>query len=81
MATRAFRRTNEALGEARLLGLNNLNAVYDHIYGMRVVPFDTRSLLELMAQTLGSLAPLLPYLGVSETNLKLMEGVFKVMGR
>jgi hypothetical protein len=71
----------EAGGEAQLLGLNNLNAVYDHIYKMRVVPFDTRSFLELTAQTLGSLVPLLPYLGVSEPNLKLMEGVFKVMGR
>jgi hypothetical protein len=71
----------EAGGEAQLLGLNNLNVVYDHIYKMRVVPFDTRSFLELTAQTLGSLVPLLPYLGVSEPNLKLMEGVFKVMGR
>jgi hypothetical protein len=72
---------DEALGEARLVGLNTLNAVYDHVYRMRVVPFDARSFLELTAQTLGSLVPLLPYLGVSEPNLKLMEGVFKVMGR
>jgi hypothetical protein len=50
-------------GEPDLIGLNNLTAVYDHIHKMRVIPFDLRSFLELTMQTVGSLLPLLPYLG------------------
>lgn len=66
-------------GEADLVGLNNLTAVYDHIHKMRVVPFDLRSFLELTMQTLGSLFPLLPYLGIPEPNLKMLEVLYKTM--
>lgn len=75
------RENPEALREADLAGLNNLNAVYDHIKKMRVVPFDTRSFLELMGQTLGSLLPILPYVGVPEPIAKILEGLLKAIGR
>lgn len=67
-------------GETDLLALNNLNAVYEHIHKIRVVPFDMRSFLELMMQTLGSLLPLFPYLQASEPVLKVMEGLVKAVG-
>ena len=67
--------------EAELIGLNNLNAVYDHIRKMRVVPFDARSFLELTMQTVGSLLPILPYLGIPEPNLKMLESLYKALPR
>ena len=48
---------HDAAAEAELTGLSNLNAVYDHIRRMRVVPFDARSFLELTMQTVRSLLP------------------------
>jgi hypothetical protein len=66
-------------GEPDLIGLNNLTAVYDHIHKMRVIPFDLRSFLELTMQTVGSLLPLLPYLGIPEPSLKMLEGLYKTM--
>lgn len=70
---------HDAAGEADLVGLNNLTAVYAHIHKMRVVPFDLRSFLELTMQTVGSLFPLLPYLGIPEPSLKMLEGLYKTM--
>ena len=40
---------------------------------MRVVPFDLRSLGELLGQTLGALVPLLAYLNPPEPLAKLLE--------
>ena len=59
--------------------MNNLNAVYDHIRKMRVVPIDARSFLELTMQTAGSLPPILPYLGIPEPNLKMLESLYKAL--
>jgi hypothetical protein len=70
---------HDTAGEADLVGLNNLTAVYAHIHKMRVVPFDLRSFLELTMQTVGSLFPLLPYLGIPEPSLKMLEGLYKTM--
>ena len=72
---------HDAPGEAELIGLSNLNAVYDHIRKMRVVPFDARSFLELTMQTVGSLLPILPYLGIPEPNLKMLESLYKAIPR
>jgi hypothetical protein len=69
------------MGEADLFALNNLNAVYEHIRKIRVVPFDLRSFLELMMQTLGSLLPLLPYLGIPDKLLEVLEHLVKVVAR
>ncbi len=69
----------EPVGDAELIGLSNLNAVYDHIRKMRVVPIDVRSFLELTMQTAGSLAPLLPYLDIPEPNLKMLESLYKAL--
>ena len=72
---------HDAAAEAELTGLSNLNAVYDHIRRMRVVPFDARSFLELTMQTVGSLLPILPYLGIPEPNLKMLENLYKALPR
>ena len=69
----------DPVGEAELTGMSNLNAVYDHIGKMRVVPIDARSFLELTMQTAGSLAPLLPYLDIPEPNLKMLESLYKAL--
>lgn len=66
------------MGGSELLGMKNLSEVYDHINKMRVVPFDFRSFMELMGQTLGSLLPLLPYLGLPEPLLQILESLFKM---
>jgi len=46
---------------------------YKHVEEMRIVPFDLRSLGELLGQTLGSLLPLLAYLNLPEPLVKLLE--------
>ena len=70
---------HDAAAEAELTGLSNLNAVYENIRRMRVVPFDARSFLELTMQTVGSLLPILPYLGIPEPNLKMLESLYKAL--
>ena len=45
---------------------------------MRVVPFDMRSFLELMGQTLGSLLPLLPYLSLPEPIQTILESILQL---
>jgi hypothetical protein len=47
--------------------------LYEHVESMRVVPFDLRSLGELLGQTLGALVPLLAYLNPPEPLAKLLE--------
>ena len=69
----------DVMGGTELLGMKNLNEVYDRIYQMRVVPFDMRSFLELMGQTFGSLLPLLPYLGLPEPIFQFLERIFKMV--
>ena len=50
-----------------------LRNLYEHIEKMRIVPFDLRSLAELVGQTVGSLVPLLAYLKLPEWLMKLLE--------
>jgi hypothetical protein len=50
-----------------------LRNLYDHVENMRIVPFDLRSLGELLGQTLGALVPLLAYLRLPEPLAKLLE--------
>jgi hypothetical protein len=52
-----------------------LRTLYEHVEKMRIVPFDLRSLAELLAQTLGALVPLLGYLNL----LNLPEPVLQVL--
>jgi hypothetical protein len=50
-----------------------LRQLYDHVENMRIVPFDLRSLGELLGQTLGALVPLLAYMNLPEPLAKLLE--------
>ena len=59
--------------DADLVQMHQLRALYEHVEKMRIVPFDLRSLGELLAQTLGSLVPLLGYLNLPEPVLKVLE--------
>jgi hypothetical protein len=56
-----------------LLQWHQLRTLYEHIEKMRIVPFDLRSLAELLAQTLGALVPLLGYLNLPEPMLRFLE--------
>ncbi len=61
-----------------LSGMSNLNSVFDRIHSMRVVPFDLRSIGELMGAAIGPILPLLPYLGVlPEPVVKSIERITK----
>lgn len=44
-----------------LAQLSLLSGFYDRIHGMRVVPFDLRSALQLVGSAVGPMIPLLPY--------------------
>jgi len=56
-----------------LLAWQQLRHLFDHVEDMRIVPFDLRSLSELLGQTLGSLVPLVAYLNLPEWITKLLE--------
>jgi hypothetical protein len=56
-----------------LLQWHQLRTLYEHVEKMRIVPFDLRSLAELLAQTLGALVPLLGYLNLPEPVLQFLE--------
>ncbi|MGQ0812549.1 MAG: hypothetical protein ACT4OO_15180 [Nitrospiraceae bacterium] len=47
------------LGGADLSGLDALNAIYDRIHKMRVVPLDARSLAELVGYAMGPFVPVI----------------------
>ncbi len=76
--TRAFHATWQKAGQdvalrADLLEWQQLRNLYEHIEKMRIVPFDLRSLAELLGQTVGSLVPLLAYLNLPEWAMNLLE--------
>ena len=56
-----------------LFAWQQLRHLFVHVEEMRIVPFDLRSLSELLGQTLGSLVPLLAYLNLPEWITKLLE--------
>jgi hypothetical protein len=56
-----------------LFAWQQLRHLFEHVEEMRIVPFDLRSLSELLGQTLGSLVPLLAYLNLPEWITKLLE--------
>ena len=56
-----------------LFAWQQLRHLFDHVEDMRIVPFDLRSLSELLGQTLGSLIPLLAYLNLPDWITKLLE--------
>ena len=56
-----------------LFAWQQLRHLFEHVEKMRIVPFDLRSLSELVGQTLGSLVPLVAYLNLPEWITKLLE--------
>ena len=59
--------------QSDLFAWQQLRHLFEHVEEMRIVPFDLRSLSELLGQTLGSLVPLLAYLNLPEWITKLLE--------
>ncbi len=57
----------------QLFEWQQLRHLFEHVENLRVVPFDLRSLSELVGQTLGSLVPLLAYLNLPEWVTKSLE--------
>lgn len=52
-----------------------LRNLFEHVEKMRIVPFDLRSLGELLFQTLGALVPLMAYLNPPEPLAKFLEAI------
>jgi hypothetical protein len=74
------RRVEAAREEIReLTELGTLNAMYDHIDNMRIVPFDLRSLGQLAGSSFGSMATLLPLLHFDERLANIFDGISKML--
>ena len=63
-----------------LTELTTLGNMFTRIEGMRVVPFDLRSFMQLSGSSLGSIATLLPILHISGTFPGILESVSKFIG-
>ena len=62
-----------------LSALNNLNAAFDRVKSMRVVPFDLRSFGELVVSAIGPVLPILPYFDIlPEPIVKSIEQLLKI---
>jgi hypothetical protein len=61
--------------------VTQLSQLYDRVQSMRVVPFDFRSLTQLVASSLGSVASLLPLLHVEGTVNHVLEALAKILGK
>ncbi len=59
---------------------STLGAIYERIDDMRVVPFDLRSFLQLLASTLGAMATLLPLLHAKGEIAAMVEAISKLLG-
>lgn len=61
--------------------VNQLAQLYDRVDGMRVVPFDFRSMVQLLSSSLGSVATILPLLH-AEANLEnILQALVKLLER
>jgi hypothetical protein len=59
--------------------VNQLAQLYERVDGMRVVPFDFRSMVQLLSSSLGSVATILPLLH-AEANLEdILQALVKVL--
>ena len=64
-----------------LTELTTLGNMFTRIQGMRVVPFDLRSFMQLSASSLGSIATILPILNISGDVPGILESVSKFLGQ
>jgi len=60
---------------------STLDALYNRIHHMRVVPFDLRSFSQLIGSTLGAMSTLLPLLHARGEANEIMELVTKLFER
>jgi hypothetical protein len=64
----------------QLAELTTLNAMFSHIQNMRVVPFDLRSLAQLLGSSFGSVATVLPFLHFNGQLTNIFEVIGKLFG-
>lgn len=73
-------RHDPAAEEIRMLAEQNaLDAVYNRIHRMRVVPFDLRSFAQLLGSTFGAIATVLPLLHAKGELHEIMEVASKLL--
>jgi hypothetical protein len=63
-----------------LTELTTLSTMFVHIEKMRVVPFDLRSMGQLMGSSFGSVATILPLLHFNGPATNIFEGLGKLLG-
>jgi len=59
---------------------STLGTIFARIDGMRVIPFDLRSFLQLLGSTLGAMATLLPLLHAKGEMAGMVEAISKLLG-
>jgi len=79
---RAHTRAEESAPDEirELTELNTLGSMFTRIENMRVIPFDMRSLGQLMASSFGSLATLFPILHVNGNITGIFDAIGKILG-
>ena len=60
---------------------STLGTLFARIDGMRVVPFDLRSFMQLLGSTLGAMATLLPLLHAKDEMAGMVEAISKLLGQ
>ena len=61
--------------------MTQLSQLFERIEAMRVVPFDFRSLLQLVTSSLGSVATVLPLLHVEGSISRILEALVRILER
>lgn len=64
-----------------LINMNNLAAIFGRIEQMRVIPFDLKSAVQLLASTVGSVATVLPILKIEGPLENWLELLSTMLGR
>lgn len=60
--------------------VTQLSQLFDRVQGMRVVPFDFRSMSQLASSTLGSVVIILPILKLEGPATRVLEALVKILG-
>lgn len=61
--------------------VNQLAQLYERVDGMRVVPFDFRSMVQLLSSSLGSVATILPLLHAKVDLESILQALVKILER
>jgi hypothetical protein len=74
------RKAPPALAATDVSLMAQMSQLFDRIEHMRVVPFDFRSMAQLVSATLGSVASVLPFLHLEGPAQKVLQMIVKILG-